>query len=76
MEHEDNLMRERIQKLMHREGLSQKEFAERIGRLPANISQILTGERGIPRPLTKQILKAFPELNKDWLTFGEGSIKV
>lgn len=59
---------------MHREGLSQKEFADRIGRLPANISQILTGERGIPKPLTKQILKAFPNLNRDWLTFGEGTM--
>jgi transcriptional regulator with XRE-family HTH domain len=64
MKYEDNLMRERIQKLMHREGLSQREFADKIGRLPANVSQILTGERNIPRNLCKQISEAFPKINR------------
>lgn len=74
MKYEDDLMRERIQKLMHREGLSQREFADKIGRLPANVSQILTGERNIPRNFGKQITEAFPNINRDWLMFGEGSM--
>lgn len=72
MKYEDDRMRERIQKLMHREGMSQREFAERIGRLPANISQILTGERHIPRTFGNEVIKAFQNVNRDWLMFGDG----
>ena len=74
MKYDDDLMRERIQKLMHKEGLTQKEFAEKIGRLPANMSQILTGERNIPRNLGKQIISSFQNVNRDWLLFGEGNM--
>lgn len=71
MKYEEDRMRERIQKLMHREGISQREFAERIGRLPANISQILTGERHIPRTFGNEVIKAFQNVNRNWLMFGE-----
>ena len=74
MKYDDDLMRQRIQKLMHREGLSQVEFAKKIGRLQANMSQILTGERNIPKNLGKQIIDAFPHINRDWLLFGEGQM--
>ena len=72
MKYEEDRMRERIQKLMHREGISQREFAVRIGRLPANISQILTGERHIPRTFGNEVIKAFQNVNRDWLIFGDG----
>lgn len=65
-------MRERIKLLIHREGISQREFANRIGRQPSNVSMILTGERNIPRSLSADIIKAFPDVRKDWLIFGEG----
>ena len=71
---EDSSMRERIIKLIHREGISQREFANRIGRRPPNLSKILNGELNIPRGLANEILKVFPNLNRDWLMFGEGSM--
>lgn len=71
---EDNQMRERIIKLIHREGLSQREFANKIGRRPPNLSKILTGELKVPRNLANEILNAYPELGRDWLMFGEGSM--
>ena len=72
MIYEENQMRERIHKLMHREGITQREFAKRIGRIPSNVSLILNGERRIPRNFTNDVLKAFPGIRRDWLVFGEG----
>lgn len=74
MVYEEEQMRERVQALMHREGVSQLEFANMIGRLQSNVSQILNGQRHIPREFASQILKAFPNVRKDWLVFGEGSM--
>lgn len=71
---EDSSMRERIIKLIHREGISQREFANRIGRRPPNLSKILNGELNIPRGLANEILNVFDGLNRDWLLFGEGSM--
>ena len=74
MIYEEEQMRQRITSLIHREGLTQREFANKIGRLPANLSQILNGERHIPRSLAADIIKAFPNVRKDWLVFGEGEM--
>lgn len=69
-------MRERIHSLLHREGINQREFAVNLKRQPSNVSQILTGERHIPRGFASDIIKAFPRVSKDWLLFGEGSMYV
>lgn len=74
MIYEEDRMRERIQLLIHRESISQREFAGKIGRQPSNLSQILTGERHIPRSFAYDVIKAFPKVRKDWLIFGEGSM--
>lgn len=74
MVYDDNQVRERILTLIHRECVSQREFANKIGRIPSNISLILTGERKIPRGLGNEILAAFPNVRRDWLIFGEGSM--
>lgn len=74
MVHDENLMRERIQKLIHREGITQRELANKLSRQPSNVSQILSGERHIPRGLVAELTKAFPRLNRDWILFGEGGM--
>lgn len=74
MVYDEDQMRERIKLLIHREGISQREFSNRIGRQPSNVSMILTGERNIPRSLSADIIKAFPQVRKDWLIFGEGTM--
>lgn len=58
MVYDDNQMRERILTLIHMECVSQREFANKIGRIPSNISLILTGERKIPRGLGNEKSKA------------------
>lgn len=74
MKYDEDLIRERIQRLIHLENLTQREFANKIGRLPSNLSQILSNERGIPRGLVGDILDAFPRVQKEWLVFGEGNM--
>ena len=71
MIYEENLIRERVLMLIHREDITHREFASKIGRLPANLSQILTGERHIPRTFSTNIVKAFPKVRREWLLFGE-----
>ena len=74
MVYEEDLMRERILKLIHRLGISQREFANQIGRQQSNVSQILSGERHIPRGFPSDILRRYPHVSKDWLMFGEGNM--
>ena len=74
MIYEEEQMRQRITSLIHREGLTQREFANKIGRRPANLSQILNGDRHIPRTLASEITKVFKKVRKDWLVFGEGTM--
>jgi transcriptional regulator with XRE-family HTH domain len=74
MVYDEDLMRERIHRLIHREDISQREFANRLGRKPSNMSQILNGERGIPKGFVADVTKVFPNVNRDWLLFGEGNM--
>ena len=74
MKYDEDRIRERIQKLIHLENLTQREFANKLGRQPSNISQILNNERGVPRGLIGDILAAFPKLQKEWLVFGDGKM--
>lgn len=67
-------MRERIQNLIHREKLSQRAFAIKIGRQVSNVYQTLSGERGFPKGFLSDVMTAFPKINKDWLLFGEGAM--
>lgn len=67
-------MRERIKMLINRESISQREFASILGRQPSNVSQILTGERHVPRGFISDIIQAFPNVRKDWLVFGDGAM--
>ena len=74
MAYNDDKIRERIMKLMHREDLSQIEFSEKIGRGQPNVSEIMRGKRKISRGFLQDIQNAFPNLKKEWLMFGEGSM--
>lgn len=74
MTYEEEQMRVRLQTLMHREGISQGELANKIGRPQSNLSKILRSERHIPRGFAADIIKAFPNISKDWLMFGEGTM--
>ena len=69
-------MKERIYKIMQKEGLSQGEFAEKIGISQSNLSHIF-GARGQKPSLdvVMGIHKAYPYVNLDWLLYGEGEME-
>jgi len=74
MIYEDELIRERINRLIHREGLTQVQFAEKIGRKQPNVSDYMRGKINLTRSFLADILKAFPNLRKEWLFDGDGNI--
>ncbi len=72
MVYEDEQIRERISRLIHNEGLSQLQFSEKIGRRQPNVSDLMRGKVNITRGFLADILKAFPNIRKQWLIEGSG----
>ena len=72
-------MRERIKLIMEAMGLKSSEFADKVGVTRGAISHIL-GENGRKNDPSKttidKILKAFPNISREWFWTGEGSMYV
>ena len=52
---------------------SQEDFAQSFGMTQKNITSWIAGSVPSPKNLDK-ITKAYPELNRDWLLYGTGSM--
>ena len=74
MEEFESKVRERIDKLIKIEGLSQTEFANKIGVNSANLNQVLLGKRHVQKNLPTKITESFPEVRIEWLLYGEGEM--
>jgi hypothetical protein len=70
----NDAIRDRIQRLIDYEGISQAEFATKIGKDKSYFSRILSGARAVPRGFCESILDAYDNVNKEWLIFGEGNM--
>ena len=57
-------------------GLSQQNFAAQLGVAPATISSIFTGRTNPTNKHVQAIHKAFPEIDTNWLMFGEGEMMI
>lgn len=62
---------ERIKEVRKSKGLSQKEFAERIGLRSNSIAVIETGRRNPSERTIKDICEAFA-ISEEWLKYGKG----
>jgi len=51
-----------------------KVFAERIGDYPANTSAYCNGLKNANLKVLRKVARAFPQVNKAWLVFGEGEM--
>ena len=67
-------MQDRIRQIMDHYGLSQQNCASRLGVAPATISSIFTGRTNPTNKHVQAIHKAFPEIDTNWLMFGEGEM--
>ena len=66
------IMNRRLQYLLELEGLTQAQFADRIGVGRASISHILNGRNNPGYDIISRILKKFPSISPDWLILGQG----
>ena len=71
MSYTDEQIRKKLKRLMHREGMTQSQFADKLGKTQPQISDILRGKVKISDNLIDDIYKAFPSLSKDWLSESE-----
>ncbi|MDR2791410.1 MAG: helix-turn-helix domain-containing protein [Tannerellaceae bacterium] len=67
-------MKERIIKIMEREGMTAARFAEAIGAQRATMSHILSGRNNMSLEIAQKILDRFPKLSPDWLLRGAGDM--
>lgn len=67
-------MKDRIKLIMENVGLSQQEFASKLGISAASLSSIFTGRTNPTSNHVMAIHKVFPQINVNWLMFGEGEI--
>lgn len=65
---------ERMKKIIRYYKMSQTELAERLDVNQSNLSAILRGKRPCGRIMDDKFLLSFPEINKEWLLTGEGSM--
>ena len=71
---QEEQIRERLLKLIHCKDLTKHAFATAINRPPSNVNAVLSGQRGIPKGFTTDVLNAFPDINQEWLLLGEGKM--
>lgn len=67
-------MKQRIQEIMDREGMSPGRFADAIGIQRSALSHILNGRNNPSLDVLMKILSRFNYLSTDWLIFGKGEM--
>lgn len=68
---ENNSVKERLQEYLQYKRIKQVDFARRIGASPAYVAAM---RRSISDEKVMQIRNAFPDLNTDWLLYGQGEM--
>ena len=68
-------MKDRIAQIMQKEGLSNVEFADKIGISTSSLSHIFNGRNKPSLEVVMRIHKAYPHINLNWLLYGEGSMQ-
>lgn len=66
-------MKSRIRKIINEKNLTNSEFSEQTGIPKSGLSHILSGRNKVSLDYVLKILKAFPEIDTDWLLTGEGN---
>lgn len=68
------MMKERILQIMKRENMTQQDFAKAIEVSPASLSNIFNGKTNPTNNHVSAIHRRFPDINVNWLMFGEGDM--
>ena len=65
-------MNQRLQQFINAEGLTQSQFADKIGVAKASVSHILAGRNKPGFDFIESLSRQFPNLNLEWLIGGKG----
>ena len=63
-------------RIMQESGLSNSEFALKIGVSPASLSHIFSGRNRPSLEVIIRINRAYPDISLPWLLYGEGQMNV
>ena len=69
-------MKDRIRLIQNKTQMSQQDFAKAIGVAPGTLSSVYSGRTEPSTNFIKGIHAAFPDINTDWLVFGEGEMNM
>ena len=64
-------VKERLLLLLKEKGMSRSEFARRMG---LSVNYVGAIRKSIPAARMREIMEIFPDLNRDWLLYGEGNM--
>lgn len=68
-------MKDRIMQIMQDNGLTNAEFAQKLGVSPASLSHIFSGRNRPSLDVIMHIFRAYPDIRSQWLLFGEEPVK-
>lgn len=69
-------MIERINELMRKEGLSELQFARRIGVPQSSVNGYLSGKNTPPTKFLTSVIAEFSDVSAEWLMRGEGPMRI
>ena len=64
-------VKERLQQFLKSEGVTASEFARKMGLSPAYLPSM---RKSMPVDKVERLTELFPQLNRDWLLYGEGEM--
>lgn len=64
-------MKQRLIRLLKEKHMTQTEFAHRLGVTPTYVGAM---RKGMSKERLKTVFEMFPDLNRDWLLYGEGEM--
>ena len=67
-------MTDRINKIIKLYKINSSKFADEIGVQRSSISHVLSGRNKPSLDFIQKLLKAYPEINSDWLILGKGKM--
>lgn len=67
-------MKDRIIQIMRSAGLSNADFAEKIGISTSSLSHIFSGRNNPSLDMVKRLHKSFPNISLNWIMYGEGDM--
>ena len=64
-------VKERLIEFLNAEGISKGEFSKKMGLSPAYIQSM---RKSMPEEKVEKLTELYPQLNRDWLLYGEGEM--